>query len=245
MTHMIFDYHTHTVYSRNHHGKGTIEENVQAARKAGLSGIAITDHGPGHMFYGIRRKNLPEMRREADRLKKKYHDIEIYLGVEANITDSESGLDITKEDAAYLDFINAGYHFGAARCHGISAWMYDHGIGKTKGFREKLSKVNTEMSLRALDNFDIKIFTHPGDKAPLDMERLARACAEKGTWMEINSHHGHLTVDEIKTCRRFDVTFVIGSDAHRPEDVGNWKPGFERAQAAGLPVSRIVNIKED
>ena len=41
---MTFDYHTHTIFS---HGKGTIADNVEAARSKGLKGIAITDHGPG------------------------------------------------------------------------------------------------------------------------------------------------------------------------------------------------------
>ena len=47
---MIWDIHTHTTYS---HGKGTIEENVNAALALGLEEIAITDHGPGHLTYGI------------------------------------------------------------------------------------------------------------------------------------------------------------------------------------------------
>ena len=48
---MIYDHHTHTVYS---HGKGTIEDNVRVASEKGLSSIAITDHGPGHLTYGIK-----------------------------------------------------------------------------------------------------------------------------------------------------------------------------------------------
>ena len=34
---ITMDLHTHTQYSRHHHGKGTVEENVRAAReKAGI-----------------------------------------------------------------------------------------------------------------------------------------------------------------------------------------------------------------
>ena len=36
------DYHTHTPYS---HGKNTVLENAQAAKKLGLKQLAITDHG--------------------------------------------------------------------------------------------------------------------------------------------------------------------------------------------------------
>lgn len=77
---MTFDYHTHTVYSHHNHGKGTIEENVQAALAAGLSGLAITDHGPGHRFYGVRRSDFPVMRAEVDRLRKVYPQLKLYLG---------------------------------------------------------------------------------------------------------------------------------------------------------------------
>ena len=63
---MIFDYHTHTTFS---HGKGSIEDNVKAAVAAGLSGIAITDHGPGHLTYGVKRSDFPVMRAEVDRLR--------------------------------------------------------------------------------------------------------------------------------------------------------------------------------
>ena len=53
---MNADMHTHSVYSHGfiyRHGKGTILENVRAAVSSGLSEIAITDHGPGHVFYGL------------------------------------------------------------------------------------------------------------------------------------------------------------------------------------------------
>ena len=50
------DYHTHTRFS---HGKGDIEDNVLAARALGLKTVGITDHGYGHMGYGIRRRDLP------------------------------------------------------------------------------------------------------------------------------------------------------------------------------------------
>ena len=75
---MTFDYHTHTVYS---HGKGTIRDNVEEARRKGLSEIAISDHGPGHLTYGIKRSAIPKMREEIDRINSEYDDIKVYLRV--------------------------------------------------------------------------------------------------------------------------------------------------------------------
>ena len=47
---MTFDYHTHTTFS---HGKGSIEDNVKVAAEKGLKAVSISDHGPGHIFYGL------------------------------------------------------------------------------------------------------------------------------------------------------------------------------------------------
>jgi len=56
---MLWDLHTHTTYS---HGTGSIEDNVRAAREAGLAAIGISDHGPDHKLYGVKEKLLPEMK---------------------------------------------------------------------------------------------------------------------------------------------------------------------------------------
>ena len=55
MIKLYADYHTHTVYS---HGTGSIMDNVMAARKKGLTEIAITDHGISHFAYGVRLKDI-------------------------------------------------------------------------------------------------------------------------------------------------------------------------------------------
>ena len=91
----------------------------------------------------------------------------------------------------------------------------------------------------------LKILTHPGDKGDFDIERIARACGETGTWMEISTWHSHLTVEEIRTAMKDErVQFVISSDAHTPDRVGSFRGGLDRALEAGLPTERIVNIEK-
>lgn len=58
------DYHTHTEYSRHHHGKGTILENASVAADKGIKQIAITDHGFNHPFFGVRRKDIPDVQED-------------------------------------------------------------------------------------------------------------------------------------------------------------------------------------
>ena len=106
---LLYDLHTHTTYS---HGKGSIEDNVKAAVARGLKAVGISDHGPGHVTYGVKRKNIPVMRDEIERLKPLYPQIEILLGIEANIINPSGRLDVTKEEQKELDYLLAGYHYG-------------------------------------------------------------------------------------------------------------------------------------
>ncbi len=243
---MTYDLHTHTIYSHGFikpHGKGTIEENVQAAVNAGLRGIAISDHGPGHKFYGVRKNKLPEMREEIDRLKPIYPQIDIYLSVEANIMESENHLDVVPREFRKYDFVIAGYHYGVLHGHCTGNFMYGRGMSTRRG-RERLLDINTEMMVGAVYENNLKILTHPGDKGPFDIHEVAKACARKNTLMEISTWHSHLTVDEIKTAMKEDVMFIISSDAHTPQRVGSFEGGLARAMEAGLDLDRIVNIEK-
>lgn len=236
---MKFDYHTHTIFS---HGKGTIEDNVKAAIAEGLEAIAITDHGPGHLTYGIKKKAVPVMREEIKKLNEKYEDIDIYLGVEANVIARDNCLDVPKEEQAEYDFIIGGYHYGVAHGYCVANWLDAKHFWP--GNKEKLKNRNTEMTVRAIYENPLKILTHPGDKARFDIDAIARACAETGTLMEISTWHPHLTVEEIEISAKYDVKYIISSDAHTPDRVGSFHGGIARALKAGLDIKRIVNIEE-
>lgn len=243
---MKYDLHTHTTYSHGFikpHGKGTMEENVRAAIAAGLDGIAISDHGPGHIFYGLKRQLLPEMHEEIKRLRQAYPQIDIYFSVEANLMESENNLDVSHEEMGDYDFILAGYHYGVFHGHCMANFMNNKKLSG-KSVRDKLLELNTEMAVGAIRKNQIKVLTHPGDKGPFDIHEIAKACADTGTLMEISTWHSHLTVEEIKIAMKEDVGFIIDSDAHTPDRVGSFAGGLSRAAEAGLDLDRIVNVEE-
>ena len=159
---LIADYHTHTRYSKGllvyYHGKGTIEENVAAAAAKGLQEIGITDHGPGHIFYGLNLSLLPDMRRDVTEAARKYPEVKIQLGVEANIIHSGNGLDVAPEDIEKFDFINAGYHHGVPKGDMIRNPICSAGIYPS-GSRQQLENRNTEMALRAIYENPIRHLT--------------------------------------------------------------------------------------
>lgn len=235
---MGYDLHTHTVHS---HGRGTIEDNVQAAIARGLSHIAITDHGPGHLFYGIKRKEVPLMRKEVEELNEKYPEINIHLSVEANIIHTKNHLDVSPEEYPQYDFVIAGYHYGLPHGYCISNWLWEHGL---KMGEKRLKIKNTDMVIKALYENNISILTHPGDKGPFDMFPIAEACADTDTLMEISTWHPHMTVEEIEIAAKTDAQFIISSDAHTPGRIGDFEGGLARAQQAGLDLCRIVNLRE-
>lgn len=235
------DYHTHTVYS---HGKGTIRDNVEAAIKKGLKEIGITDHGPSHMGFGVSKKSLKKMRKEIDQLNKEFPDINILLGVEANVIGYDGTIDVDEEIIDILDILLVGFHYGARPKSFSDAYKFFilNPVGKVShAAAQKARYLNTQALIKAINRYDIDLITHPGAKADIDTRELAKAAAKRGTALEINARHGQLTVEYIKIAMKEDVEFIISSDAHNPEDVGNVSSGIERAKEAGLTSERIKN----
>jgi putative hydrolase len=216
-------------------------DNARAAALAGLKELAITDHGPSD-FYGLDLKKIPQMRRDIAAAKAVFPKLKILLGVEADIVDTPNGLDVAPEDFDKFDFVNAGYHY-VPKCHMISNWVAFH-LPVPAGAREKLRLQNTARIEKALRSNDIRILTHPGDKAFIDEHRVAKACEETGTLVEINARHKHPDVNDLQIYKQYDVKFVINSDAHRPRNVGRFAESLALAMEAGIDPERIVNIQK-
>lgn len=240
---LSYDLHTHTTFS---HGKGSIEDNVIEAKAKRLKAIGISDHGPGHLTYGIKRRNISIMRSEVDRLNLLYPDIDILLSVEANIINLSGKLDVTEDEIKQLDYLIAGYHYGVIGekpIKSIGLHMQNlilSGLMKRGTKRQKLQ--NTELVVRAIYKNDIKILTHPGDKGVFDIKEIALACADRGTLMEISTWHDYLTVEGIKEAANTDVNFVISSDAHTPKRIGDCQGAVNRIKTAKLDFERVKNL---
>lgn len=243
---MMWDLHTHTQYSccgPYKHGKGTVMQNVTFAANKGIQRLAITDHGPGHRIYGIGLNRLSELRKEIDEAAAAYPEMEILLGVEANICDTPNGLDVRPEEMSLFDVVLGGYHYGVLHGNMMKNSIYSH-VGLPSGSRAALTAKNTEMALRAIYENKLLVLTHPGDKGPFEIVPLIEACEKTGTYMEISSRHKQMTVEQLRIARDYDVKFVVSSDAHKPNQVGTYEAGMARALEAGIELERIVNITE-
>lgn len=253
MIKLIGDYHTHTIYSsgfrkKGKHAIGTIRDNAEAALAKGLSEIAITEHGPGHYLYGVRKKRIPLMKSEIDRLNEEFipKGLKILLGIESNLVGLDGTLDVDEKLLKYIDFLIMGYHYGATPKtlkDGIGLYVLNP-ISKIFHIgNEKAKELNTRAYIKALGKYPINMISHPGSKAVVDIVELAREANKYGTALEISAKHSQLSVESIKLLLDMDVIYMVNSDAHRPEDVGNVENGIRKAKEANLPLDRIKNIE--
>ena len=235
---ILADYHTHTIYS---HGKGTIEENVEVAISKGIEILGISDHGYQHLTYGIKRDDIFRMREEIDFLNEKYKDkIKILLGIECNILDDKGNIDFDERMSGALDYVMAGYHFGSMPKNARSLFNHvDNYILKSI----KSKDYNTLSVINAMKNNDIFVITHPGDKGDVYIEEIAKVAKETDTRLEINSSHRFLNSNQLNEIKHIKNTFIVGSDAHIPKNVGNFKIALETIKESNIDLSLIENIK--
>ena len=105
------DYHTHTIYSKWYHARNTVNQMVSYAQKLGLKELAITDHGPKHLLFGINPKYLDKLRNQINNANNKYN-VKVYMGVEANLIAQDGSIDLTDDQINKLDILLMGYHKG-------------------------------------------------------------------------------------------------------------------------------------
>ncbi|NLM45863.1 MAG: PHP domain-containing protein [Firmicutes bacterium] len=239
------DYHTHTVYS---HGRGSIEENVKAALKRGLKAVGISDHGPGHLFIGVRGGGaLRRMREEIRTLRRKYLQIDILFGVEANIVDLDGKIDVPEKMLPTLDYLLLGYH-KLVRPRSVRAFFWlaaNLFCGWLKLRPAWLRRLNTAAICAAVRRYPVAAVTHPGLQVDIDTAELAAVCGERGTLLEINSSYGEKLDGYVRTALPLGVSFLCSSDAHTPERVGDFAAAFALIRRLKVPVERVVNLQAD
>ncbi|MDO5718713.1 MAG: PHP domain-containing protein [Tissierellia bacterium] len=244
---VLSDNHMHTEYSSDGrgHAVGSIRDIVESARNVGLREIIISDHGPGHSLYGIKRKKLKEIRNEIDILNEEYDDINILMGMESNVMSYRGIIDLDFDEIQMLDRLSVGFHYGIIPkdLRTFFIFLVLNPISKVfKPLKKYVIKESTDALIKIVEDYPIDIITHPGSKVELDIERLSRVCELHGTALEINSHHSRLDIDSIKLAMKSEVKFSFGSDAHRPGRVGDLDNAVKRAIECKLPKDRIINI---
>lgn len=240
---ILGDYHTHTTYSRKHHGKGSILENASVAAAKGLKQIAITDHGLNHTLFGLRRKDFDDMREEI-LVAKEVAGIDILLGVEANLTSLNGDIDLKDEDYEKLDVVLMGFH-KAVRMNTLkdkNKLAYANIFGTPFAPSKERIDRNTTAFLKAIDKNPIDIITHLNAGCPTDTLAVARMAKQKGVYIELNGKRINFTDREIETMIGEGVKFIVNSDAHSPNGVGEVNLATNIIFKFGIPSNQVVNL---
>lgn len=219
------DVHTHTIASG--HAFSTIQEMAQAAADKGLKLLGITEHSPG-----IPGSCAPIYFRNLYIVPRNMYGIELMLGAEINILDTEGNLDFDEHYLNMLDIRIAGIH---SLCY-------------TPGTPEE----NTQGMINTIANPYIHIISHPGDgTAKLLFEPIVQAAKEHHTLLEINnsslrpSRHKvearPNNLEILRLCKQYEVPVILGSDAHISFDIATYNFAMELVNETEFPEELIIN----
>lgn len=235
------DYHTHTKYSDAH---CTVLENARRAKEIGLKEIAITDHGFTHVVFGLKRREKEAYFSDVRRAREET-GVSVLVGIEGNILGREGGCDLREEDFAHFDVYLAGFHVFSHHesfrdwANGWKGYLsYNMGFSASA----RLKKDQTLAYIRAVERNPIDILTHVNFQCFADCVEVAKCCRDYGTYIELSGKKTHFTDDELDRIVQTGVRFVLNSDAHSPQRIGDVKIAKEQIARVGVPLERIDNI---
>lgn len=231
----MFDSHMHTPLCK--HASGTPQEYAQAALDAGLTGITFTDHMPMPEWYDAPwRMHLSELDRYVQWVQEAQQafagKLEIRLGLEG---DFHPGTERYVEKVLTRhpwDYVIGSIHY-------IGAWGFDnpefiaeYDNRDLTALYQQYYQLATQAAksglFDAIGHLDLpKKFGHLQLDLSLAFEALD-AVAAAGMALDYNTAGYRKPVKEaypspslVAEAVKRGIPFVLGSDAHKPEEVGH------------------------
>ncbi|AOZ04360.1 DNA polymerase III (plasmid) [Cupriavidus sp. USMAHM13] len=221
------DLHVHSSASD---GAADLRTMAREAARYGLHYLAITDHSPRvAVAHGLDAGRLRAQADEIDRVNAEGGGAVLLKGVEVDIGEDGS-LDLPDDVLGRLDLV-----VGAIHSH------FDLPADR-----------QTVRILRALDHPHFTILAHPWgrligrrDICHFDLERVLRALAQRGSFIEANAQPNRLDLWDIgcQQAKAAGVLVSIASDAHGPADFGNLPLGVGQARRGWLGPSDVLNAR--
>ena len=225
MPHYVLDTHMHTIASG--HAYSTIAEMIVEAQRKELQLIAITEHGPN-----LRGSVTEVYFRNFKVIPRQYGDLELMMGIEADLMDAQGTLCIDETIQKNLDYIIASLHPLVTK---------------------PMSKAeNTSAYLGAVHNPYVCTLGHMDDgKYECDYEAVIREAALTGTLIELNSSSLHPLssrknsrenmTEMMRLCEKYGARVVLDSDAHICYDIANFARADALMKECGFPEELVVN----
>jgi DNA polymerase (family 10) len=221
--------HNHSTWSDGHE---PIEEISAQARELGLAYWAITDHSKSSFqAHGLDPARLLDQLKLVgtlnQRLAEEGDSFRLLSGSEVDIL-AEGRLDFENDLLARLDVVVASIH---------------------AGFSQNEAEM-TKRLIRAAENPFVHMLGHITGRLLLEREAykvnqqaVIDACAETGTWIELNCNPYRLDMDWRlwSYAKSKGVKCVINPDAHRMEHAGFLRLGAGVARKGWLTKADVIN----
>jgi len=219
--------HNHSTWSDGHN---RLEDIAQFMDDLGLEYWAITDHSKASFqANGLDAKRLREQISEIKKINEQFaqngNAFRLLAGVEVDIV--KNGLDLDDDILSELDVVVASLHVPSNN-----------------------EAENTKRMLRAVENKWVHFIAHPTGRLllereayPINLDAVMDACAETGTWIELNSNPYRFDLDWRlwPIAKRKGIKCVINPDAHRNEHAGFLRLGAGIARKGWLEPKDVVN----
>lgn len=222
------DLHAHTDASD---GDASLEQMAEAARARGYRYLAITDHSKHvGIVHGLDAGRLARQMTAIDRLNAKYRDFRLLKSAEVDIL-ADGTLGIDAGILGELDFAVAAIH---------TKFALD-------------ARAQTERLIKAMDNRSVNIIAHPtgrllGKREPyeLDMQRLMKAAAERGCFLEVNAQPSRLDLSDVhcRLAKSLGVKLAISTDAHTVETLDYMRFGVDQTRRGWIERSDVINTRD-
>lgn len=257
--------HAHTVLSG--HGEGTVAEVVDAAARAGISVIALTEHYPlSDAFDPDRTCSMPFDRvagylDDVRRAAQAHPDLEVLAGCELDYLGD-------REDRALSDDDFSGFSLVLGSVHFIDGWAFDNPAERelwdSEGMTDhvwrryfelwcELASAPGPVTIMAHPDLAKKFGLYPSfDVTPL-YERAAEACASSGRMIEVNTSGERYACAEmfpapamLSAFCRAGVECTVGTDAHTPRAVASGiEDAYRMMYEAGYRAVTVPTIDGD
>ena len=221
--------HNHSNWSDGRH---PLEDVAAYARELGCAYWAITDHSKSSFVAnGLDAKRLRQQLDAVKKINRRFaeqdEDFRLLTGSEVDIL-ADGKLDFPDDLLADLDVVVASVHQG-----------FSHSEAET-----------TKRIIRAAQNPYVHMLGHLTGRLLLEREpyklnqhAVIDACAESGTWIELNANPYRFDLDWRlwPYARRKGVKCVINCDAHRNEHAGFLRLGAGIARKVWLTKTDVIN----
>jgi len=237
----LIDSHTHTHYSK--HARGTVDEIIGAAIARGVRLLTITDHAPFPIDPDnrLRRTELQRYVEEVREASQRYAgQIRVFTGLESDYLPGYENYLADMLGEVSVDFVIGSIHYVFLKHRKINVWDLEdiRDPSVLDAYFDSLPGLFTCGLFDAVGHVDTVLRAGIGEETflrrfrplvPLMIERqMSYEINASGTKKTMLDAHGvevmggwsYPSKTLVAELREQGAGFTIGSDAHRPEDVG-------------------------